>query len=110
MRQKIMYLLAGMAFGMALLSTGGALAPTSLTATPSSHGFYIDGRRVTLTAYEIGGNNYLKLRDIGQAVGFNVYWDGTVQIESDKCQRRRDFVVFRRTENVEKWRVKVYSL
>ena len=29
---------------------------------------------------------------------------------SDVCQRRGDFVVFRRTENVEKWRVKVYSL
>ncbi len=26
------------------------------------------------------------------------------------CQRRDGFVVFRRTENVEKWRVKVYSL
>ena len=25
------------------------------------------------------------------------------------CQRRCDFVVFRRTGNVEKWRVKVYS-
>ena len=28
----------------------------------------------------------------------------------DACQRRRGFVVFRRTENVEKWRVKMYSL
>ena len=27
-----------------------------------------------------------------------------------ECQRRDGFVVFRRTENVEKWRVKVYSL
>ena len=27
-----------------------------------------------------------------------------------RCQRRCGFVVFRRTENVEKWRVKVYSL
>ena len=26
------------------------------------------------------------------------------------CQRRCGFVVFRRTEKVEKWRVKVYSL
>ena len=26
------------------------------------------------------------------------------------CQRRCDFVVFRRTDNVEKWRVNVYSL
>ena len=84
MRQKIMYLLAGMALGMALLSGGSALASVALTAYPSNHTFYVDGRRVTLTAYEIGGNNYLKLRDIGQAVGFNVYWDGTVQIESDK--------------------------
>ena len=25
------------------------------------------------------------------------------------CQRRCDFVVFRRTRNVEKWRVSVYS-
>lgn len=84
MRQKIMILLAGMALGMALLSGGTAFASAVLTATPSNHVFYIDGRRVTLTAYEIGGNNYLKLRDIGQTVGFNVYWDGTVQIESDK--------------------------
>ena len=31
----------------------------------------------------INGNNYVKLRDIGEAVGFNVYWDGAVQIDSD---------------------------
>ena len=34
----------------------------------------------------IEGNNYVKLRDVGEAVGFNVWWDGenhTVQIESD---------------------------
>ena len=28
----------------------------------------------------------------------------------EHCQRRCDFVVFRRTSNVEKWRVNVYSL
>ncbi len=39
--------------------------------------------------------------DKGNATGF--YPGG-------KCQRRCGFVVFRRTENVEKWRVKVYSL
>ncbi len=36
-------------------------------------------------------------------IGKEVYMD-------DYCQRRDGFVVFRRTENVEKWRVKVYSL
>lgn len=84
MRQKIMFLLAGVALGMALLSGGSALAAVAQTAVPSNHVFYVDGRLVSLTAYEIGGSNYLKLRDIGQAVGFNVYWDGTVQIESDQ--------------------------
>ena len=34
---------------------------------------------------------------------------GIALIRKD-CQRRCGFVVFRRTENVEKWRVKVYSL
>ena len=40
-----------------------------------------------MTAYAINGNNYVMLRDIGKAVGFNVPWDSTngcVQIESDK--------------------------
>lgn len=48
--------------------------------------FLVDGQEVQLQAYAINGNNYLKLRDIGEAVGFNVYWDAEqhcVQIESD---------------------------
>ena len=84
MRQKIFTLLAGMVLGMVIVSGGHAAANTVLTATPSSQMFYIDGQRVTMTAYLIGGSNYVKLRDIGEAVEFNVYWDGTVQIESDQ--------------------------
>ena len=38
-----------------------------------------------MTTYAIGGANYVKLRDVGEAVGFNVYWDGSaVQVESKK--------------------------
>lgn len=40
-----------------------------------------------LRIHGINGNNYVKLRDVGEAVGFNVYWDrekSCVQIESDK--------------------------
>lgn len=84
MRQKILALLAGIALDMALVSGGYAAASAVLTATPSRQTFYIDGQEVTMTAYLIGGSNYVMLRDIGQAVGFNVYWDGAVQIESDK--------------------------
>lgn len=85
MRQKFFTLLLGMVLGMALLSGGYAAANTVLTATPSAQAFYIDGKQMTMTAYLIGGSNYVRLRDVGEAVGFNVYWDGnSVQIESDK--------------------------
>lgn len=30
-----------------------------------------------MTAYNIAGQNYVRLRDIGQQVGFNVYWGAT---------------------------------
>ena len=31
----------------------------------------------------IAGNNFVRLRDIGQQVGFNVYWSDGVQIDTD---------------------------
>lgn len=61
-----------------------ASAASNIMATISNQAIYVDGQRVYMTAYQIGGNNYVKLRDVGEAVGFNVYWDGTVQVESDK--------------------------
>ena len=62
-----------------------AQAATNLTATLSNQPIYVDGQQVSMTAFAIGGNNYVKLRDVGEAVGFNVYWDGSaVQVESDK--------------------------
>ena len=75
---------AGIIVGLALLPAAQA-GVEALTATPSAQPIYVDGQRVAMTAYAIGGNNYVKLRDIGQAVDFNVYWDGAaVQIETDK--------------------------
>ena len=62
-----------------------ASAASGIMATISNQAIYVDGRQVSMTAYAIGGNNYVKLRDVGEAVGFNVYWDGkAVQIESDR--------------------------
>lgn len=37
---------------------------------------YIDGIEVKLTAYTINGNNYFKLRDIGQVFNIGIIWDG----------------------------------
>ena len=53
-------------------STGGA----SQTATASTAKIYVDGKEVALTAYTISGNNYFKLRDLGQTFDFGVEWDG----------------------------------
>ena len=46
------------------------------TATLTSSRIYLDGKEVSFTAYNIGGNNYFKLRDIGKTIDFNVSWDG----------------------------------
>ena len=72
----------GVFVGLTLCGSA-AQVTTNLTATLSNQPVYVDGQRVSMTTYQIGGNNYVKLRDVGEAVGFNVYWDGrTVQVES----------------------------
>ena len=75
----------GILAGITLCGPAAQAATEALTAIRSTQPIYVDGVQVSMTAYSIGGNNYVKLRDIGKAVGFNVYWDGSaVQIESDQ--------------------------
>ena len=82
-KKEMTLIAAGMLTGALLLPTAHA-AVRQLTATPSTQKVYVDGATVQMEAYNIGGNNYVKLRDVGEAVGFNVYWDGrSVQIDSD---------------------------
>ena len=82
-KREAVFMGLGILAGLAL-SGPATQAADYLTARPSSQTFYINGQQTALTAYSIGGNNYVKLRDIGQMVGFNVYWDGqAVQIDSD---------------------------
>ena len=66
----------GVFAGMALCGPASA-AVQRFTASPSAQTFYVDGQRVQLEAYEIHGNNFVKLRDIGQAVNFAVDYDGS---------------------------------
>ncbi len=40
---------------------------------------YLNGEQVELTAYTINDNNYFKLRDLGDAIGFGVAWDDAAQ-------------------------------
>lgn len=80
-RERFFTFLLGVITGAALFG-GAAAAAAGVTAEPSRHLIYVDGRLVSMTAYQIAGNNYVKLRDIGEAVGFNVYWQGGVRIDT----------------------------
>ncbi|MCL2060078.1 MAG: copper amine oxidase N-terminal domain-containing protein [Oscillospiraceae bacterium] len=54
-------------------------------ARPTDSKILLDGVEISLSAYLIDGNNYFKLRDVGEAIGFLVDWDedsGTVIIEA----------------------------
>ena len=78
--------LCGTVLGLAL-SAPAAQAVESLKAVLSTNRIFVDGQEVQIEAYAIHDNNFMQLRDIGKAVGFNVYWnaeDRSVQIETDK--------------------------
>ena len=79
-RKDMALMLTGAVLGASLV--GGAAA-TGVIAEPTWQKIYVDGEQVSMTAYNIGGSNFVKLRDIGKAVNFNVYWDNGVQIDSD---------------------------
>ena len=52
-----------------------ALPAGNKAATLTNAAVYLDGKPLSLTAYSIGGNNYFKLRDLGDALGFGVDWN-----------------------------------
>lgn len=81
MNKKFTPFLLGLLVGTMLFG-GFTAAAAGLTAEPSKNAVYVDDRRVNMTAYKIAGNNYVMLRDVGKAVGFNVYWQDGVQIDS----------------------------
>ncbi len=84
--KKSLYLIAGILIGITLFGGSSVLA-AGITAERSTNRIYVDGQEVRLTAYNINGNNYVMLRDVGKTVGFEVYWDGDakcVRVESKK--------------------------
>ena len=75
-------ILCGTALGL-ILSAPAAQAVESLKAVLSTNRIFVDGQEVQIEAYVIHDNNFMQLRDIGKAIGFNVYWnaeDGSVKI------------------------------
>lgn len=84
MKKQIFTMLTGLLIGAAL--TGGSAAVAAgIMAERSHHRIVVDGKEVQMEAYVINGNNYVKLRDMGKAVGFEVYWGSDtkcVQVKS----------------------------
>ena len=77
--------------GQAYTAAGGEMSGAGeeeKTAVPTAARILLDGKAVSFTAYNIGGNNYFKLRDIGQAMNFGVDWDSakrTIAIDTSKA-------------------------
>ena len=73
-KREVVFMGIGVLAGLAL-SGPATQAADYLTARPTTQAFYLDGEKISLIAYLIGGNNYVKLRDIGRAVDFGVTYD-----------------------------------
>jgi hypothetical protein len=68
-----------------IVTTGEAYTPIdgdlekgedrSGTAVPSAQVLMVDGEKVDILVYNIGGNNYFQLRGLGELVGFEVGYD-----------------------------------
>ena len=85
MKKQILTMFTGLFIG-AIITGGASAYAAGILAERSSHRIFVDGQEVQMEAYGIAGHNYVKLRDIGKAVGFNVFWDadsGCVQIETN---------------------------
>lgn len=68
---------------MAYTPVGGELKQaenfTQKEAKASTTKFYLNDQEVSLESYNIGGNNYIKLRDIGKTIDFNVDWNANLR-------------------------------
>ena len=84
MKKQIFTMLTGLLIGAALTGSSAAVA-AGIMAERSHHRVVVDGKEVQMEAYVINGNNYVKLRDMGKTVGFEVFWDSDakcVQVKS----------------------------
>lgn len=89
-KREAIFMGIGILAGLAL-SGPAAQAATTITATFSNQPIYVDGQRVSMIVYSIGGNNYVRLRDIGKAMNFGVTYDATANsVHIDSAQPYRE--------------------
>lgn len=81
MKKSLFPLSIGILIGATLFG-GSAAYAAGIMAERCEQLIYVDGSPVRLESCLVGGHNYVKLRDIGEAVGFNVYWNDGIYIDS----------------------------
>lgn len=68
--------------GVKYTIVGGELSQNqtaALNVDQNTAPVYVDGSEKDVLSYNINGNTYFKIRDIGEMVGFTVDWDGETQ-------------------------------
>lgn len=51
----------------------------NIEVVENSTPIYVNDRQTAITAYSINGSSYFKIRDVADAAGFNIEWDGAAQ-------------------------------
>lgn len=85
--------------GKVYTAFGGELSvpasPSSKMSLLSSSKIYVDGIVKSIAAYNINGNNYFQLRDLGRTINFKVSWNGSanaIVIDTTKDYGQQFFV------------------
>ena len=63
---------AGFLTGLLVVGVTTTAYAAGIMAERSTNRIFVDGQEVQMEAYVINGSNYVRLRDIGKAVGFEV--------------------------------------
>lgn len=82
--KKWMQFTSGVAAGVLLCAafTATARAGSGLTALPVSQQVTVNGQQVEMDGFLIADSNYVKLRDVGELLDVNVYWEDGVYIDT----------------------------
>lgn len=83
-KKNMAMVMAGVLAGTMLTGPAVHAAESYLKAYRSDQAICLDGRQIAMEAYTINGASYVKLRDIGAALDFNVYWQYGVRIDSSQ--------------------------
>ena len=83
MKKQILTMFTGLFIG-AIITGGASAYAAGILAERSTNRIYVNGQEVQMEAYAVNGNNYVKLRDIGKTVDFEVYWDGDAKCVQDR--------------------------